>query len=58
VVIDQAIQMGFHLVERGARAVFDRQVKEEMAMHDIGMGFALPTPDPYSGDAAANQNLG
>lgn len=44
VATDQAIQCRSNLVELYAYAVLNRQVKEQMAVHDVGVGFALTAP--------------
>ena len=44
--------MGFHLHELGASAVLEGQMKEQMAMHNVGVGLALTVPDVCARDAA------
>jgi hypothetical protein len=49
--------MGFHLFELGARAMLDGQVKQQMAMHNVSVRFALSAPGPSNRDTTAKKDL-
>ena len=44
VASDESEECGLNLKEPSAGAILDRQVKEQMAVHDVGVGLALATP--------------
>ena len=55
--INQALEVGFDFIEPRARAILSGEMKEQMAMDDVGVRLALATPGPSGGMPRRSRNL-